>query len=242
MGGPKNTGWPEVTIPPMHYDVRARPAALKHDPFKALAAPRPIGWVATLDAQGRPNLAPYSFFNAISDQPPFVMFSSGGRKDTLRNVEATGEFTCSMATWNLREAMNMSSAPVAPGVDEFVLAGLSPAASMLVRPPRVAAAPAAFECRLWKTLALPAPIPAPVGRPAAGYTLVIGEVVAVYVADEFVRDGVVDTAAMRPVARLGYMDYAVVSPESMFTMNRPFATDDGQGATLQPGPWDGVYR
>lgn len=226
----------------MHYDVRARPAALKHDPFKALAAPRPIGWVATLDAQGRPNLAPYSFFNAISDRPPFVMFSSGGQKsrqkDSLRNVEATGEFTCSMATWDLREAMNMSSAPVAPGVDEFVLAGLAPAPSLLIKPPRVAAAPAAFECRLWKTLSLPAPA----GRPDAAYTLVIGEVVAVYVADEFVRNGVVDTAAMRPVARLGYMDYAVVGPEAMFTMNRPLASDDGQGATLQPGQWDGVYR
>jgi flavin reductase (DIM6/NTAB) family NADH-FMN oxidoreductase RutF len=226
----------------MHYDVRSRPAALRHDPVKALAVPRPIGWVATLDAQGRPNLAPYSFFNLVSERPPFVVFSSGGRKDSLRNVQATGEFTCSMATWDLREAMNMSSAPVAPGVDEFALAGLAPAASLLVKPPRVAAAPAAFECRLWKTLELPAAAPAADGRPAAVYTLVIGEVVAVYVADEFVRDGVVDTAAMRPVARLGYMDYAVISPEAMFTMNRPLATADGQGATLQPGPWDGVYR
>jgi flavin reductase (DIM6/NTAB) family NADH-FMN oxidoreductase RutF len=222
----------------MHYDVRQRPIELKHDPFKALAVPRPIGWVATLDAQGRANLAPYSFFNAISDRPPFVVFSSGGRKDSLHNIEATGEFTCSMATWDLREAMNMSSAAVAPGVDEFALAGLAPAASMLIKPPRVAAAPAAFECRLWKTLALPAPP----GRHDAGYTLVIGEVVAVYVADRFVRDGVVDTAAMRPLARLGYMDYAVITPESMFSMNRPLATGDGQGATLQPGPWDGVYR
>jgi flavin reductase (DIM6/NTAB) family NADH-FMN oxidoreductase RutF len=226
----------------MHYDVRSRPAALKHDPVKALAVPRPIGWVATLDAEGRPNLAPYSFFNLVSDRPPFVVFSSGGRKDSLRNVEATGEFTCSMATWDLREAMNMSSAPVAPGVDEFALAGLAPAASLLVKPPRVAAAPAAFECRLWKTLELPAPARAPGGRQGVTYTLVIGEVVAVYVADQFVRDGVVDTAAMRPVARLGYMDYAVVTPEAMFTMNRPMATADGQGATLQPGPWDGVYR
>lgn len=222
----------------MHYDVQNRPATLRHDPFKALAVPRPIGWVASLDAQGRPNLAPYSFFNAISDRPPFVMFSSGGRKDTLHNIEATGEFTCSIASWDLREAMNMSSAAVAPGVDEFALAGLAAAPSLLVKPPRVAAAPAAFECRLWKTLELPAPA----GKPDAGYTLVIGAVVAVYIADEFVRDGLVDTAAMRPLARLGYMDYAVVSAESMFSMNRPIATGDGQGATLQPGSWDGIYR
>lgn len=226
----------------MHYDVRSRPAALKHDPVKALAVPRPVGWVATLDEQGRPNLAPYSFFNMVSDRPPFVLFSSAGRKDSLRNVQATGEFTCSMATWDLREAMNMSSAPVAPGVDEFALAGLAPAASLLVKPPRVAAAPAAFECRLWKTLELPAAAPASDGRPAAVHTLVIGEVVAVYVADEFVRNGVVDTGAMRPVARLGYMDYAVITPETLFTMNRPLATADGQGATLQPQTWDGVYR
>ncbi len=222
----------------MHYDVQHRPAALRHDPFKALAVPRPIGWVATLDAQGRPNLAPYSFFNAISDRPPFVMFSSGGRKDTLRNIEATGEFTWSIASWDLREAMNMSSAAVAHGVDEFALAGLAPAASMLIKPPRVAAAPAAFECRVWKTMALPAPP----GKPDAGYTLVIGEVLAVYIGDEFIRDGVVDAGAMRPLARLGYMDYSVVSPESMFTMNRPLATEDGQSANLLPGPWDGVYR
>ncbi len=222
----------------MHYDTKARPPGLRHDPFKALAVPRPIGWVATLDAGGRPNLAPYSFFNAVSDRPPFVMFSSGGRKDTLRNIEATGEFTCSIACWDLRQAMNMSSAAVASGVDEFALAGLLPAKSLIVKPPRVALAPAAFECRLWKTL----PLPAPPGRPEAGYTLVLGEVLAVYIDDAFIRDGMVDTGAMRPLARLGYMEYSVVTPESMFTMNRPMASDDGRTATLEPGAWDGVFR
>lgn len=222
----------------MHYDPQHRPASLRHDPFKALMVPRPVGWVATLDAQGRPNLAPYSFFNAVSDRPPLVMFSSGGRKDSLRNIEATGEFTCSIASWDLREAMNMSSAAVAPGVDEFALAGLHPAPSAQVKPPRVAGAPAAFECRLWKTL----PLPAPEGRPEAGYTVVFGEVVGVYIADAYIHDGIVDTGAMRPLARLGYMDYSVVTPESVFSMNRPIASDDGQSATLVPGPWDGVYR
>lgn len=221
----------------MHYEVHARPAALRHDPFKALAVPRPIGWVATLDAQGRPNLAPYSFFNAIGDRPPLVMFSSGGRKDSLRNVEATGEFTCSLATYDLRDAMNMSSAPVAAGVDEFALAGLAPAPSLRVKPPRVAASPAAFECRLWKTLDLPGPPE----QPEACYTLVIGEVLAVYVADEFVREGRVDTAAMRPIARMGYMDYAVVTPEQTFTLNRPLASEDGRSVTLAQA-WDGIYR
>ena len=222
----------------MHYISSARPPSLKHDPFKALVTPRPVGWVATLDREGRPNLAPYSFFNAVSDRPPFVMFSSSGRKDTLRNVEATGEFTCSIACWDQREAMNMSSAAVAPGVDEFALAGLEPAPSQWVKPPRVAGAPAALECRLWKTLALPAPA----GRPESGCTVVFGEVVGVYIDDAFVRDGLVDTGAMRPIARLGYMEYAVVTPETVFALNRPIASDDGQSASLIPGPWDGVYR
>jgi flavin reductase (DIM6/NTAB) family NADH-FMN oxidoreductase RutF len=222
----------------MHYDPRHRPPALKHDPFKALVVPRPVGWVATLDPDGRPNLAPYSFFNAVSDRPPMVMFSSGPGKDSLRNVQATGEFTCSFASWDLREAMNMSSATVAPGVDEFVLAGLESAPSQFVAPPRVARPPAAFECRLWKVL----PLPGPEGRPDAGSTVVFGEVVGVYIDDAFISEGRVDTGAMRPLARLGYMDYSVVTPESMFTMNRPIASDDGQGATLVPGPWDGTYR
>ena len=225
----------------MHYPTSARAPGMKFDPFKALAVPRPIGWIASVDRDGVPNLAPYSFFNAISDRPPMVMFSSGGRKDSLRNIEATGEFTCSIANWDLREAMNLSSAPVAPGVDEFALAGLAPAASLLVKPPRVAAAPAAFECRLWKTIALPA-LPGRDGAPGEGYTLVIGEVVAVYIADAFIEDGIVQTGKMRPLARLGYMDYAVVSPESMFTLNRPTASADGQSASVQAGPWDGVYR
>jgi flavin reductase (DIM6/NTAB) family NADH-FMN oxidoreductase RutF len=227
----------------MHYPTSARAPGLKFDPFKALAVPRPIGWIATVNADGVPNLAPYSFFNAISDRPPMVMFSSGGRKDSLRNIEATGEFTCSIANWDLREAMNLSSAPVAPGVDEFALAGLAPAASLLVKPPRVAQAPAAFECRLWKTIELPTP-PARAGSSSApeGYTLVIGEVVAVYIDDQYIEDGIVLTGHMRPLARLGYMDYAVVTPESLFTLNRPTASADGLTASVQTGPWDGVYR
>ena len=229
----------------MHYPTSARAPGLKHDPFKALAVPRPIGWIASLNEHGVPNLAPYSFFNAVSDRPPMVMFSSGGRKDSLRNILATGEFTCSIANQALTDAMNLSSAPVAPGVNEFALAGLGEAASMLVKPPRVAQAPAAFECRLWQTIALPAPNTR-AGRPGGpapeGYTMVIGEVVAVYIDDQYVQDGIVDTGRMRTLARLGYMDYAVVSPESMFTLNRPTASADGQQAQLQPGPWDGVYR
>jgi flavin reductase (DIM6/NTAB) family NADH-FMN oxidoreductase RutF len=222
----------------MHYDTALRNHGLRHDPFKALVVPRPVGWVATLDTNGRRNLAPYSFFNAVSDRPPMLMFSSGGHKDSLRNIEDTGEFTCSIASHPLRDAMNLSSAPVKPGVDEFELAGLQAAASHYVQPPRVALSPAAFECRLWKTVALPG---LHEGEPGV-YTVVFGRVVGVYIADAIIRDGLVDTGAMQALARLGYMDYAVVTPESMFTLNRPLATEDGLGATVQSGPWDGVYR
>ena len=222
----------------MHYDTALRNHGLPHDPFKALVVPRPIGWVSTLSRDGVANLAPYSFFNAVSDRPPMLMFSSGGHKDSLRNIEDTGEFTCSIATWALREAMNLSSAPVAPGVDEFELAGLGKAASRFVKPPRVAESPAAFECRLWKTLTMPP------HKPGAdsSYTVVFGQVVGIYIDDTFIQDGIVQSGAMRALARLGYMDYAVLTPEAMFTMNRPLASEDGHRAVLTPGSWDGVYR
>jgi flavin reductase (DIM6/NTAB) family NADH-FMN oxidoreductase RutF len=222
----------------MHYDTTRGRHGLKFDPFKALVAPRPIGWIGTLGADGTPNLAPYSFFNAISDKPAMVAFSSAGFKDSLRNVLASGEFTCSMATWDLREAMNMSSAAVQAGVDEFALTGLHTAPSLTIAAPRVAEAPAALECRLWKTLELPHGE----GSGVTVHTLVIGYVVGIYIDDAAIKDGLVQTAAMRPLARMGYMEYATVTPETTFTMNRPQASEDGRSATLKAGPWDGVYR
>ncbi|MBX3644991.1 MAG: flavin reductase family protein [Rubrivivax sp.] len=220
----------------MHYDALKRDHGLPHDPFKALVVPRPIGWVSSVGRDGVANLAPYSFFNAVSDRPPMLVFSSGGTKDSLRNILDTGEFTCSIATWALRDQMNLSSAVVAASVDEFALAGLTKAASRFVKPPRVAESPAAFECKLWQTLPLPAP---PRGEP---FTLVVGTVVGVYIDDALIRDGLVQSGEMRALARLGYMDYSVLSPESMFTMNRPLASEDGLRAEVAPGPWDGVYR
>ena len=220
----------------MHYDTAKRDHGLPHDPFKALVVPRPIGWVSSIGQDGVANLAPYSFFNAVSDRPPMLMFSSGGSKDSLRNILETGEFTFSIATWALRDKMNLSSAMVARSVDEFELAGLTKAAARFVKPPRVAESPAAFECKLWQTLPLPAP---PRGE---GYTLVLGSVVGVYIDDAYIKDGLVQSGEMRPLARLGYMDYSVLSPESMFTMNRPLASEDGLQASVVPGPWDGVYR
>lgn len=221
----------------MHYATAERREHLKHglrhDPFKAIVAPRPIGWISTVSATGVPNLAPYSFFNAVSDAPPMVMFSTVGRKDSLQNIEANGEFTCSVASQHLVDQMNLSSAAVAGEVNEYDLAGLATAPSLLVAPPRVAASPAALECRLWKTLELPGE-----GAPI----VVFGHVVAIYIDERVVTDGLLDTAAMRPLARMGYMDYAVVTPETTFTLNRPRVGDDRRSASVTPGPWDGIYR
>lgn len=222
----------------MHYDALTRDHGLPHDPFKALVAPRPIGWIGTVDRQGRRNLAPYSFFNGIGDRPPMVVFSSGGLKDSLRNVLDTGEFTCSLATLALKDAMNLSSAPVKPGVDEFALAGLTPAASRFVSAPRVAEAPAALECKLWQAIALPPHKPGA----ESSYMLVIGQVVGIYIDDAFIRDGRFDLAATEPLLRLGYMDYASVGSAQIFEMNRPLASDDGLSATVPAAGWDGVYR
>lgn len=197
----------------MFYETEENKHGLRHNPFKALVAPRPIGWISTLSQEGVLNLAPYSFFNAVSDRPPFVLFSSGGRKDSVVNAEATGEFVCSLATYALREQMNQTSAAVGPEVDEMEMAKLQAAPSKLVKPPRVAASPAALECKYYQTVTLPGT------NGLDGNYVVIGRVVGVYIADEYINDGMVDVTRYKPIGRLGYMDYAVV--ESVFSMSRP---------------------
>jgi len=198
----------------MFYDARKNDHGHEYDPFKAIVAPRPIGWISSLSPEGVVNLAPYSFFNAMSDNPHYVVFGSAGRKDSIRNIEATGEFVHNMATFKLREQMNASSAPVAEGVDEFELAGLEKAACKLVKPPRVAASPVAFECKYVKTVELPGH-----DNAAGGYAMVIGEVIGIHIDDGFIEDGRVNTAAMQPIARMGYSEYAVVT--EAFRMRRP---------------------
>jgi flavin reductase (DIM6/NTAB) family NADH-FMN oxidoreductase RutF len=199
------------------YETRHNRHGLKHDPFKALAVPRPIGWVSTVSRSGICNIAPYSFFNAVGEKPHYVIFSSAGPKDSLLNIEETGEFVCSLATWDLRYNMNMTSAAVPRGIDEFPIGDLTAAPSRLVKPPRVKESPAAFECRHWKTVELP---PLEPGGKSAN-SVVFGQVVGIYIDDSFIKGGIVDTGAMRPIARLGYMDYAVVTPETVFSINRP---------------------
>ena len=205
----------------MFYETRHNTHGLRHDPFKALCVPRPIGWISTISKTGICNLAPYSFFNAVGERPTYVMFSSAGRKDSLTNIEDTGEFVCSLATYDLRFNMNMTSAAVAHGIDEFPIGELTAAASRLVRPPRVKESPAAFECKHWRTLELPA---LEAGKPST-YSVVFGQVVGIYIDDAFIKDGLVDTGAMRPIARLGYMDYGVVNPENVFSIDRPTAEE-----------------
>jgi flavin reductase (DIM6/NTAB) family NADH-FMN oxidoreductase RutF len=190
---------------------------LPHDPFKAIVAPRPIGWISTLDAAGRPNLAPYSFFNAICDSPPMVMFSSSTPKDTQANVEATGEFVVNLATRALAEAMNRSSAPVPSGENEFTLARLDTLPCILVQPPRVALSPAALECRLLQTV----PLKALDGR-ATSTTMLLGQVVGVHLDERFLSNGLFDMRRAGTIARCGYRgDYAEIS--SLFEMLRPGA-------------------
>lgn len=197
----------------MFYETDSNKHGLKHDPFKALVTPRPIGWISSLSRDGTVNLAPYSFFNAISDRPPYVMFSSAGRKDSVRNIEATGEFVCSLATYELKDQMNATSAAVGPEVDEMELAGLTPAPCRLVKPPRVAESPVAFECKHFKSIALPGK------NGGEGYIVTIGHVVGVHLDENAIIDGKVDVTMLRPIARLGYMDYSVV--DAIFSMERP---------------------
>jgi flavin reductase (DIM6/NTAB) family NADH-FMN oxidoreductase RutF len=199
----------------LFYEPGARDKSiLPHDPFKALIAPRPIGWVTTISRTGALNLAPYSFFNAVSDAPPIIMFSSIGRKDSVAFAEETGEFVWNLPTYDLRDAMNATSASLPRGSSEFAHAGLEIAPSKLVAPPRVAKSPAALECKVVEIKTLQ-----DMRGQATDNILVFGQVVGVHIDESFIRNGLVDTAAMMPIARCGYMDYAVA--DKLFSLNRP---------------------
>ena len=187
---------------------------LPHDPFKAMVAPRPVGWISTMGRTGELNLAPYSYFNGFSSHPPIVGFSSEGEKDSQVFAMETGEFVWSMATWELREQMNASAASLPRGQSEFAHAGLETAPSRLVRAPRVAASPAAFECKVTQMVSLVDTEGRDTGR-----RLVLGRVIGVHIDERYIKDGRLDTAAMRPIARGGYDEYSVV--DKVFSMPRP---------------------
>ena len=206
----------------MFYDTRIGDHGLPHNPFKACVVPRPIGWITSLDEAGAVNLAPYSFFNGVAGDPPVVMFAPGGRKadgppdgskDSLANVERTKEFVCNVVTWDLRDAMNQTSAPAPAGVSEAEAAGLVMVPSTLVKPPRVKASPIHMECRYLQTVDLPS------DDPKARNAVVFGQVIGLHIDESVLTGGLVDMAKLKPIARLGYMDYTRV--DQVFAMSRP---------------------
>lgn len=199
----------------MFYETAKGNHGLPHDPLKNCVVPRPIGWITSLSAEGVVNLAPYSFFNIVSERPTIVMYGSCGKtphgqKDTVSNIAATGQFVVNMATWAQREAMHASGASLPPEVDELAHVGLSALPSRLVRPPRVAGAPIHLECVHYKTLELPHDDPS--GRNA----MVLGKVVGVHIDESVLTDGQIDLSKAKPIARLGYLDYAKV--DEVFSM------------------------
>lgn len=201
----------------MFYETKEH-HGLPHDPFKSCVVPRPIGWLTTLGVDGVVNLAPFSFFNGMASEPPIVVVGINGRKphgpkDTLANCRETREFVFNMATWDLREAMNLTSAALPAEIDEMAVAGLTPAPSKLVKPPRVRESPINLECRVLRIVDLPC------DDPASTNNVVFGHVVGIHIDDSVLTDGRVDTAKIKPIARLGYMEYAVV--EDVFEMRRP---------------------
>jgi flavin reductase (DIM6/NTAB) family NADH-FMN oxidoreductase RutF len=205
----------------------SEPHGLKHNPLNALVIPRPIAWVSTMDADGRLNLAPYSFFNALAYSPPQLMFAVNGvqppdgrMKDTVANILATGEFVVNFSTWDLREEMNLTSAPAPHDVDEFALAGLTPAPSRLVKVPYVKESPVQFECRHIQTIQLLSTNPEQPNR------MVLGEILGIRIDDAVIEDGMVRYDRLRPIGRLGYFDYARVT--EVFSIKRP-------GWPLKPG-------
>lgn len=200
----------------MFFDAVKNDHGLPFNPVKALIGPRPIGWITALSGKGELNLSPYSFFNAVGENPFLVAFSSNGYKDAVAFIDETKEFVCNLATYDLREEMNRSSAPLPRGESEVPYAGLTTAPSRLVKVPRIAEAKAALECRWTRTIQLENAE----GLPMEQY-MVVGQVMGVHVDDEFVVDGLVDTAAMRPIMRAGYHDYFVATPETKFSLTRP---------------------
>ena len=200
-----------------HYYEPSKGHGLPHDPLNAIIGPRPIGWIATRGREGGLNLAPYSFFNAFCYKPPIIGFSSTGSKDTLRNARETGEFVWNLATREIAEHMNATSATVEYETDEFSLAGLTPAPSSLVKPPRVAESPVNFECKVTQIVQLQDHLQ----RPAHAW-LVLGEVVAVHILRSLLKDGIFDTFGSGVVLRAGGPSgYAAITPANRFDMTRP---------------------
>lgn len=198
----------------MYYDPRINDHGLPHNPITALVLPRPIGWISTIGANGIVNLAPYSFFNLLSAKPPFLMFSSEPSKHSSQNAVFSGEFVFNLVTYDLRESMNLTASQVESDVSESELAKLEMVPSRAVAPPRVAASPVALECKYYTKVDL-----VPGGETCATATMIIGEVVGVHIDDRVIVDGIVDVMNLRPISRLGYMQYCTI--DNTFEMEKP---------------------
>lgn len=203
--------------PDAHFYRPADGTGLPHDPFNAIVGPRPIGWISTHDADGVLNLAPYSFFNGFNYHPPVIGFASIGWKDSVANIDATGEFVWNLATRELATAMNETAATLPSQEDEFATSAMTPVPSVAVGVPRVLESPVNFECVLTQLIQL---------KDRSGQNIstwmVLGEVVAVHIDREWLTDGVYDTAGPRPILRGGGpADYSEVRPDTMFRMTRP---------------------
>ena len=208
----------DASIPKqLHYYEPRNGHGLKHDPFNAIVAPRPIGWISSRDTKGNVNLAPYSFFNGFCYTPPIIGFSSTSWKDSVANLQETGEFVWNLATMDLAKQMNATAAHVAREISEFAIAGLTPAPCRLVKPPRVAESPVSFECKVSQIVQLQGAD----GKKANAW-LTLGEVVAVHIDKAFIKDGVYQTALAQPIVRAGRRgDYFVIRQDAMFEMQRP---------------------
>lgn len=199
----------------MFYTTDRNAHGLPHDPFKAIVSPRPIGWIGSRSGRGEDNLAPYSFFNAVSAAPPVVMFSSDTVKDSVRNIDETGVFTVNLASRDLAEQMNVTSAPLERGESEFAAAGLTPVTGRLVDAPCVGEAYAVLECRMTAIMAPPT-----LAGTVTQSRMVFGQVVAIHIKDEALTpEGRLDMAKVQPLARLGYRDYC--DGGDVFEMVRP---------------------
>ena len=206
-----------MTEKDLYFYEPAKGHGLKHDPFNAIIAPRPIGWISSRGVKGNVNLAPYSFFNGFAYVPPIIGFSSTSWKDTVQNVQETGEFCWNLATMDLSKQMNATAAHVARDISEFEIAALTPAPSRLIKVPRVAESPVSFECRLTQIIQLQGAD----GSKAQAW-LTLGEVVAVHIDKAMIRDGIYQTGLARPIVRAGRKgDYFEIKPENMFEMVRP---------------------
>lgn len=213
-----NTGRNEAGF--HYYEPGAGTHGLPHDPLKSCVAPRPIGWISSRSSDGRDNLAPYSFFNLMSDSPPVLAIGSSGHKDSLENIEQTGAFIANIVSGDLRDVMNVSSAPYPPGTDEFDAAGLEKVPGSKVACARVAASPVHLECRLLQVIDLP-------HDGSRRNAMILGQIVAIHIAERVLTDGLVDTAKLDPLARLGYREYGRVAAD-VFELNRPGQTDRTQ--------------